>query len=212
MSRQPRADAVRNRERVLAAAAEVFGESGIDVPMSEVARRAGVGIATLIRNFPARADLVEATFGAAMTDYADTATRAAADPDPWAAFCGFIEYVCRIPQRDRGFAQVLTTMFTGAELLEAQRQRGLREFIRLVRRAKAAGVLRADFSPHDLPLILLATGGVMRTQTPALAAAQDRLIGYLLQACAASNTKPLPGAPPPRDLYAALEFRRGGQS
>lgn len=206
--RRPRADAARNRQRVLSAAAEVFGEEGIDAPMSVVARRAGVGIATLIRNFPTRESLIEAVFGEAMTAYAQAAAQAAADPDPWAAFCGFIEYVCRIPHQDRGFAQVLTTMFTGAAALETERQRGLREFIRLVRRAKAAGGLRADFSPHDLPLIMMATGGVLRSRSPALAKAGDRLVGYLLQACSATNTLPLPGPPPPRDLYEALESTR----
>jgi len=208
--RRPRADAARNRQRLLDAAVEVFGEAGIDVPMSEVARRAGVGIATLVRNFPAREDLIAATFSASMTAYADAAAAAAADPDPWRAFCGFIEYVCRIPQRDRGFGQVLTTMFPGVEALESERQRGLREFIRLVRRAKEAGGLRPDFSPHDLPLIMLATAGVTRAGAPALAAAADRLIGYLLQACAAGNTGPLPGLPPPRELYRALEISRPG--
>jgi AcrR family transcriptional regulator len=200
-----RADAERNRARVLATAAEIFAESGIDVPMSEVARRAGVGIATLIRNFPSRGDLIAATFGAAMTAYADAAAAAVADPDPWHGFCEFIEYVCRIPCHDRGFTQVLTTMFPGIESLEAERQRALRDFVRLVSQAKAAGVLRADFSPHDLPLILMATGGVMRSHTPALATATQRLVGYLLQSCAATNTTPLPAAPPPRELYRALE-------
>jgi AcrR family transcriptional regulator len=208
--RRPRADAARNRQRLLDAAVEVFGEAGIDVPMSEVARRAGVGIATLVRNFPAREDLIAATFSASMTAYADAAAAAAADPDPGRAFCGFIEYVCRIPQRDRGLGQVLTTMFPGVEALESERQRGLREFIRLVRRAKEAGGLRPDFSPHDLPLIMLATAGVTRAGTPALAAAADRLVGYLLQACAAGNTGPLPGLPPPRELYRALEISRPG--
>lgn len=205
----PRADAARNRQRVLTAAAEVFAESGIDVPMSEVARRAGVGIATLIRNFPAREDLIAATFGPAMTAYADAATTAAADPDPWRAFRGFVEHVCRIPQRDRGLGQVLTTMFPGVPALEAERQRGLREFIRLVRRAKAAGSLRRDFTPHDLPLIMLATAGVARPGNPALATGADRLIGYFLQSCA-TPAGPLPGPPPPRELYRALELSHRG--
>ncbi|TQS41353.1 TetR/AcrR family transcriptional regulator [Cryptosporangium phraense] len=196
-----RADAVRNRQRVLDAAAEEFRIAGLDVPMSEVARRANVGIATLIRNFPAREDLVAAVFGPAMTAYADRAAAAAADPAPWPAFCDFIRYVCRIPQDDRGFGQVLTTMFPGVEVLEAERQRGLREFVRLVRRAKASGALRADFSPHDLPLILLASGGVARPLGPAA----DRLVGYLLQSFSSINTDALPALPPVRALYAALE-------
>ncbi|BBH69335.1 TetR family transcriptional regulator [Actinoplanes sp. OR16] len=200
-----RADAARNRQRVLAAAAEVFGELGIDVPMAAVARRAGVGIATLIRNFPTRGDLLAATFGDAMTGYADRAARAAGDPDPWTAFGDFITWVCAVPQRDRGFGEVLTRMFPEVEALEAERQRGLREFVRLVRRAKDAKVLRPDFSPHDLPLIMLAAGGVARPGVPALAEAADRLVAYFLQSCAAGGGTRLPAGPDPRALYRALE-------
>ncbi|WP_432990086.1 TetR/AcrR family transcriptional regulator [Dactylosporangium sp. CA-233914] len=190
---------------MLAAAAEVFAESGIDAPMSDVARRAGVGIATLIRNFPSREDLIAATFDDAMAAYVEVAAAAATAGDPWEGFCDFIQYVCRIPCHDRGFTQVLTTMFPGVERLEAQRQRAFRDFVRVVSRAKAAGRLRADFSPHDLPLFLMACGGVARSHTPALATAGHRLVGYLLQACAAPSTTPLPSAPPPRALYQALE-------
>jgi AcrR family transcriptional regulator len=203
--RRPRADAIRNRQRVLDAAALEFQESGIDVPMSEIARRAGVGIATLIRNFPVREDLIAAVFGPSMKSYADAASAAAADADPWRGFSDFIRYVCRIPQQDRGFAQVLTTMFPGVTAVEAERQRGLREFVRLVRRAKACGALRADFSPHDLPLIMLATAGVTRSGSPALGTAADRLVGYLLQSFAAVDSDPLPGLPPAKALYEALE-------
>ena len=58
-ARRPRADALRNREKVLAAAAEVFAEQGTDASLEEVARRAGVGVGTLYRHFPTRAALVE---------------------------------------------------------------------------------------------------------------------------------------------------------
>ncbi|WP_432837373.1 TetR/AcrR family transcriptional regulator [Dactylosporangium sp. CA-092794] len=200
-----RADAERNRQRALVAAAEVFAEAGIDAPMSDVARRAEVGIATLMRNFPAREDLVAAVFADAMAAYAAAAAAAADDPDPWRGFCDFIGYVCRVPCTDRGFAQVLTTMFPGVAALEAQRQRAFRDFVRLVRRAKAAGRLRADFSPHDLPLFLMAAAGVARTHTEALATAAERLVGYLLQAAAAPGSAALPAGPPPRALYEALE-------
>ncbi|GAA0462390.1 TetR family transcriptional regulator [Paractinoplanes deccanensis] len=206
-----RADAERNRALVVRAAEEVFGEAGIDVPMSEVARRAGVGIATVMRNFPAREELIEETFLAAMRDYATAAAAAAADPDPWQGFRGFLGYLVRVQGGNRGFNQVLTTMFPGAERLEAERQAALRDFIRLVGRAKAAGKLRADFSPHDLPLFLLATSGVVRPGSEALAVAGRRLVAYLLRACEAGDTEPLPPAPGARELYRALENSSRGR-
>src|SRR5690242_8318204 len=125
--------------------------------MSEVARRAEVGIATVMRNFPAREQLIEETFARPMHEYAVTAAAAAADPDAWHGFRSFLEYLVRVQSGSRGFNEVLTTMFPGAERLEAERQAALRDFVRLVKKAKAAGRLRADFSPHDLPLFLLAT-------------------------------------------------------
>ncbi|MFF5076336.1 TetR/AcrR family transcriptional regulator [Actinoplanes sp. NPDC000266] len=199
-----RADAERNRAKILEAAAAVFGESGIDVPMSEVARRAEVGIATVMRNFPAREQLIEETFAGPMHEYALTAAAAAADPDAWHGFRSFLEYLVRVQSGSRGFNQVLTTMFPGAERLEAQRQAALRDFVRLVGRAKAAGRLRPDFSPHDLPLFLLATSSVVRLGDEAATA---RLVGYLMRACAAGREEPLPPAPEPRGLYEALEQR-----
>lgn len=204
-TRPRRADAQRNHAQILAAAARVFAESGVDVPMSEVARQAQVGIATLMRNFATREQLIEATFLDAMKDYAAAAAAATADADPWRGFCDFVEYVCRLQHDNRGFNQVLTTMFPAAEQLEVQRQLAFRDFVRLVNRAKAAGRLRADFSAHDLPLILLATAGTARPGDVAFAAAGRRLMGYLLQAFEATNKSPLPPAPDPRELYRALE-------
>lgn len=201
-----RADAERNRARVVEAAAAVFGESGIDVPMSEIARRAGVGIATVMRNFPGREQLIEETFLPAMQRYASVANQAATDPDPWHGFRGFLEYVCRVQAGDRGFNQVLTTMFPGAPLLEAERQTAFKDFVRLIARAKSAGRLRPDFSPHDLPLFLLATSGVVRPGGEALATAGRRLVDYLLQACQVTGNGQLSPPPAPRELYKALEI------
>ncbi|GAA3942934.1 TetR family transcriptional regulator [Amorphoplanes auranticolor] len=203
--RPRRADAERNRARILEAAATVFAGSGIDVPMSEVARQAQVGIATLMRNFPTREELIEAVFHHAMADYAAAAAAATASPDPWQGFSDFIAYLCRVQHENRGFNQVLTTMFPAAERLEAQRQAAFRDFVRLINRAKAAGRLRDDFSPHDLPLVLLATSGLARPGDEALALGGRRLLGYLLQSFEATNTGPLPPAPEPRELYRALE-------
>src|SRR3954453_17400464 len=78
-----RVDAERNRQRVVAAAREAFAEFGLDVPLEDIARRAGVGVGTLYRRYPTRADLVAAAFEAKMTAYAEAAREALADPDPW---------------------------------------------------------------------------------------------------------------------------------
>jgi AcrR family transcriptional regulator len=200
-----RADAKRNRARILAAAGEVFGESGLLVPMSEVARRAGVGIATLSRNFATREDLITATFAAKMTAYADAIDTALTDPDPWHGFCTYVETVCQMQASDRGFTHVLTMTFPTDEEFESERGRAYRGFVKLVKNAKATGRLRPDFSPQDLPMILMANAGVVSGTGDAAPTAWRRLVAYLLQACAAEQAQPLPAAPPARQLYRALQ-------
>src|SRR3954471_17002002 len=86
-----RVDAERNRQRIVTAAREAFAELGLDVPMEDIARRAGVGIGTLYRRYPPRPELIAAAFETKMTAYADIAQQAPADPDPWHGFCDFVE-------------------------------------------------------------------------------------------------------------------------
>ncbi len=121
-----RADARRNRERIIAAAQEVFAQRGLDVPVEDIARHAGVGVATVYRRFPTRADLIAGAFEAKMAAYADAVAQALADPDPWAGFCSFIGQVCAMQAADRGFAGVLTMTFPMARQFQAERDRAYR--------------------------------------------------------------------------------------
>lgn len=106
-----RADARRNREHILAAAREIFAEHGIDAPMTTVARRAGVGAATLYRHFPTRNDLARAAFAEQMSSCARALTQAATDPDPWHAFAYLVETVCRLQREERGFPSAFIAAF-----------------------------------------------------------------------------------------------------
>jgi AcrR family transcriptional regulator len=199
-----RADAKRNRERVLDAARKVFAEQGLDASTNEVARRAGVGVATLFRRFPTRDDLVGAVFADKMAAYATAIDDAVVDPDPWHGFCGFVEQVCRLQADDRGFADVLTLTFPTAKALEDERNRSARSLEVLLDRAKAAGRLRQDFAHQDVPLILMANAGVVNATRAAAPEAWRRLVGYLLQAFAAECQQPLPDPPSKREMYRAL--------
>jgi AcrR family transcriptional regulator len=199
-----RADAERNRERVLDAAREVFAEQGLDASTNEVARRAGVGIATLFRRFPTREELVEAVFAGKMSAYTAAIEDALADPDPWHGFCGYIERVCRMQADDRGFADVLTMTFPTAKGLEEERNRAGHALTDLLERAKATGRLRADFAHQDVPLILMANAGVVTATRHAAPDAWRRLVGYLIQAFAAEAAQPLPDPPTRTQMYRAL--------
>jgi AcrR family transcriptional regulator len=199
-----RADAERNRERVLSAAREVFAEQGLDASTNEIARRAGVGVATLFRRFPTRDDLVGAAFADKMSAYAAALDDALADPDPWHGFCGFIERVCQMQADDRGFADVLTMTFPTAKALEAERDRSALALAELLDRAKATGRLREDFVHQDVPLILMANAGVVAGTRDAAPEAWRRLVGYLIQSFAAEAARPLPDPPTTTQMYRAL--------
>jgi AcrR family transcriptional regulator len=199
-----RADAERNRERVLSAAREVFAEQGLDASTNEIARRAGVGVATLFRRFPTRDDLVGAAFADKMRAYAAAVDDALADSDPWRGFCNFIERVCQMQADDRGFADVLTMTFPTAKALEEERDRTGRGLAELLDRAKATGRLREDFAHQDVPLILMANAGVVTGTRDAAPDAWLRLVGYLIQSFAAEAAQPLPDPPTTSQMYRAL--------
>src|SRR6266498_1487574 len=105
-ARRLRVDAERNRAAILAAAREVFAEQGLEAPLEEIALRAGVGIATLYRRFPARAQLVAAALIEKVTQYAEAAEQALAAPDPWAGFASFVEGICELQADDRGLSDL----------------------------------------------------------------------------------------------------------
>jgi AcrR family transcriptional regulator len=199
-----RADAERNRQRLIAAAREVFAERGLHVPMEDISRHAGVGVATLYRRFPTRAHLVAAAFGAKMCGYADAVARALAEPDAWAGFCGYIEQVCAMQAEDRGFANVLTMSFPTDKQFEAERDRAYRRFGELVGRAQAAGKLRRDFVAEDLAMMLMANAGVIAGTADAAPGTWRRFACYMIQAFSAANAAPLPPPPTPTAMYRAL--------
>lgn len=201
-----RADAQRNRNLILKAAREVFSERGLDASLNEVARRAGVGVATLFRRFPTREDLIAATFADRMNDYAMLVETALADEDPWRGFCDYVRAICAMQVGDQGFTDVLTQSFPTAKHFEAQRDQTFRRFTELIDRAKADGRLRADFVPEDLPMVLMAHAGVVAATAGAAPRTSPRLVAYLLQAFDARASEPLPDPPEPSGIYRA--FRR----
>lgn len=199
-----RVDAERNRQRVVAAARQSFAEQGLDVPMEDIARRAGVGIGTLYRRYPTRGDLIAAAFEDKMSAYAHAARQALADPDPWHGFRSYIEQICAMQAGDRGFTTALTMTFPTAKRFEADRAAAFADFTTLVAHAKATGKLRTDFVAEDMPMFLMANAGVLAATADAAPDSWRRLVGYLLQACATPAAQPLPDPPTPRQMFKAL--------
>lgn len=190
-----RADAARNRARLVDAARVVFAEQGLDVSMREIARQAGVSEPTMRRRFGSRTDLVAEVFGDKLEAYADAAERAVADPDPWEGFAGFVRFVASLQLADVGFAQVIAMTFPADVFVETHRRRAYTAITEMITRAQTAGRLRADFSPEDVPLLLLAHAGVAAVPGPVAHTMSNRLVAYLLEAFTAPGSRDLPPAP-----------------
>ncbi|MCX2953222.1 helix-turn-helix domain containing protein [Lentzea sp. NEAU-D7] len=170
----------------MAVAREAFAAEGLDVPMREIARRAEVGPATLYRRFPTKEALVVEAFSEQMAVCTAAVDEGLADPDPWRGFCGTVERICLLHVLDRGFSAAFTTAYPHAIDFAAVRDRAFRSLAELIRRAKATGRLRADFSVDDMVLFLMASGGV-RAGTPAAA---RRFVTLFLEGAA----RPCPGS------------------
>jgi AcrR family transcriptional regulator len=190
-----RSDARDNRELILDAARALFAAEGVDIPMREVARRAGVGPATLYRHFPTKQARAAEAFAKQMRACHSIVDEGLADPDPWHGFCLVIEKICALHARDRGFTAAFMSAYPSALDFAADREYALRSVARLARRAQDAGRLRPDFVFDDLILMLMANGGI-RTSTPADAVAASRRFAALaIQAFQASpQASPLPPA------------------
>ncbi len=202
--RSLRADAERNRQRIVEAARAVFAERGLDAPLDAIAARAGVGQATLYRRFPRREDLVVACFAPKLAEYADAVEDALRAPDAWAGFCGFLERICGMQAADLGVQDVLTTTFPTAREVEAQRADAFERLTELIRRAQDQGSLRADFVPEDVPLLLMANAGVVRVMRAAAPEAWRRFVGLILDGLRADGARPLPPPPTPAQTFRAM--------
>lgn len=201
-----RADAERNRERIVKAARRLYASEGLSVSMASVAREAGVGKATLSRRFTTREDLINAVFADRMDGYATAITEALADPDPWHGFTRYIEAVCAMQAADRGFADVLVMTLPAAKALEARRAESYQGFLELISRAKATGHLRTDFVAEDLVILLMANAGVIAATGDDAPDGWRRLVGQMLRAFASPDSPlpPMPDAPTTLALYRAM--------
>jgi len=190
-----RVDAERNRTAVLHAAREVFAEQGLEAPLEEIALRAGVGIATLYRRFPTRAQLIAAALVEKVTQDADAAEKAVEAPDPWAGFVGFVERICALQADDRGLSDLLSMALPADEQVEKLRRRANEQVIALIERAKAAGQLRDEFVGEDLLLLVIANAAVLHVTGQDAPQAWRRFVALMLDAFQRRDAPLLPAPP-----------------
>lgn len=204
-----RRDAERNRRRLLDAARQAFAELGLEAPLEEIARRAGVGIATLYRRFPTRSALIEALFVEQAEEYVRASEAALAADNAWEGFARFVERICEMQAEDRGFTDVLTATFPAAPGLEARRAEARANAERLIERARMQGTLRDDFVVGDLIWILIANGAYLQATRDIAPDAWRRYVALILEAARADGAGRLP--PPASERQLAQALSRLGQ-
>jgi len=205
-ARPLRADAARNRDKLLVTAARVFGERGLDAPLEEIARQAGVSIGTLYNHFPTREAFFDAILPERLAALEQVATAALADADPWDGFTGFLEGLFELQSRDHGLNDALAGRLPmSPEVVEAC-HRGFQHAERIIERAKKSGELRADFEPQDLTTLMWAMSQVIRESMRVAPQAWRRHLAFFLDGLRAHAARPVP-VPPLTDVQLAEVLR-----
>ena len=178
--RPMRADARRNRERILEVAFAAFAAEGLSVPVQEIARRAGVGTGTVSRHFPTKESLFEAVVLHRAAGLAEEAARLARDKDPGAAFFEYFALLVAEGAANLGMAEAL--MGAGYDLDAACVREGcdLKGALNdLLARAQRVGAVRADVNGDDVKALM--NSCLFRTPTQDDPAARDRMIAIATQ-------------------------------
>jgi AcrR family transcriptional regulator len=156
-----RADARRNRERIVAAARDVFARQGGEAQIDDIARAAGVGVGTVYRHFPHK----DALLGELVTEkfrlFADNAERALEVDDPWAAFAGLLRDNAQFCAGDVGVQQALARGPIAWDYAAPEIDRLRTTTTQLIERAQRAGVMRRDFVVDDIPMLMAGLGSTM---------------------------------------------------
>jgi AcrR family transcriptional regulator len=172
-----RADARRNRARILAVAVQAFATEGLSVPVQEIARRAGVGTGTVSRHFPTKEALFEAILLSRAGQLTEEATALLDDAEPGAAFFSFFSKLIGEGAANLGLAEALTG--AGYDLDAAARRDGVDPMTaldRLLGRAQRAGAVRPDVDVADVKALI--GGCLARAGDPA---ALDRMVAVARQ-------------------------------
>ena len=155
-----RKDAERNRQRIIAAARDLFAQRGLEPNLNDVAHHAGVGVGTVYRRFGTKEALLEAIFEAGLDELAALAQAALRHDDAWDGFAWFVAQMCEMTAADRGLREIaFSKSYAGSRVLAAQ-DRLVPVLNELVERTQRDGRLRPELSATDMPIIGLLAGTV----------------------------------------------------
>jgi AcrR family transcriptional regulator len=191
-ARALRADARRNRAAVLAAARERLAEDGLDGPIEDIARAAGVGVGTVYRHFPSKRELIAALVRDRFERMAERTEEALAEDDPWQAFCDLMRFSAELQMRDRALSQFLAEQ---PELgYRDAVDTGLTELTaRLIAKAQRSGGMRKDAVVEDVPTLLCALGAVTASAAGTMPELNwERYVQIMLDGLRAPGSNPLP--------------------
>lgn len=162
-TRAMRKDAAENRERLLAAAGEVFAERGLAATLNDIAHHAGVGVGTAYRHFANKEQVIDALFEDRMKAVAAVAQHALDDPDAWSGLQMFLERALHMRHGDRGLNELMNNPVLGDERVQEVRDRIAPIITELVAKAKRQGVVRPDLDQTDLILIQLGLSAIIES-------------------------------------------------
>jgi AcrR family transcriptional regulator len=158
-----RKDAALNRERLLAAASELFAEQGLNVTLNDIAHRAGVGVGTAYRRFANKDEVIEALFERRLEEVVIVAREALDDPDAWNGLVTFLERTLLMQFGDRGLTQMMNNPQIGRDRVNQTRDRISPLMTQLVERAKKQGAVRPDLDQTDLFFLQLSLSAISET-------------------------------------------------
>ncbi|AZG45105.1 TetR/AcrR family transcriptional regulator [Gordonia insulae] len=194
-----RADAERNRLKIIAAARELFAERGLDVSMDDVAAHAGVGVGTVYRRFDNRDELIIGVFTEHLKGVAGRTRDALDDPDPWAAVVDLLTWFCSVIAEDRGLAAIMMRIDHSHPDIEAVKSDLTGQMEEVFARAKSAGVLRPDVASTDFFSIFTMISAVADVTRPVVPGAWRRYLELLLRAIHADPAHDVLTTPPLTD-------------
>lgn len=180
-TRAPRADALRNRDKLIQVARVAFAATSDTVSLEGIAREAGVGIGTLYRHFPTREALVEAVYAAELDDVTGSVATLLEELPPDAALRAWMQHYATFVATKRGMAETLRAGWASGRIATpSTRERITAAIATILARGAEAGSLRADVEPEDITAMLL--GIFLSTAASSTPEQTERLLDLVMDA------------------------------